>query len=281
MPDAPKPVRQPILTRVVETTAITPHMIRVVVTGDGLRDFPAGEFTDQYVKLQLPPPGADYEAPFDPAAIKASRPKEMWFRQRTYTVSDWDPENRRLAIDFVHHGDIGLAGPWAANARPGDLLQIIGPGGAYSPSPAAAWHLLVGDQAVIPAISAALQRIPEGIPAHVFLEVENEADEVSLRSSGELSVTWLHSGAESGRQSLLPAAIAGFGFPEGDVHAFVHGEADMVREVRKHLLLERDLPPRALSATGYWKYSRTEEGWREDKPEWKRQAALDLGSATE
>ena len=28
-----------------------------------------GEFTDHYVKLRLPPPGASYAAPFDPDAI--------------------------------------------------------------------------------------------------------------------------------------------------------------------------------------------------------------------
>lgn len=277
MPQAPKPARRRILTEVVETFEITPHLIRVVLTGDDLKGFPVGEFTDQYVKLQLPPPGADYEAPFDPAEIKASRPKEQWFRQRTYTVRDWDPGANRLTIDFVHHGSIGLAGPWANSARPGDRLQIVGPGGDYSPSPTAAWHLLVGDEAVIPAISVALKRIPEGIPAHVFLEVENEAEEVLLESPGELEATWLHRGTDAAGRSRLPGAIAGFEFPEGDVHAFVHGEAGMVREIRKHLVIERGVPKEALSATGYWKYSRTEEGWRDDKPEWKRLAEADLG----
>jgi hypothetical protein len=32
---------------------------------------------------------------------------------------------------------------------------------------------------------------------------------------------------------------------------------------------------RALSASGYWKRRRTEDDWREDKPEWLRQAELD------
>jgi NADPH-dependent ferric siderophore reductase len=265
-----------MLTEVVETTPITPHLIRVVVTGDDLQGFPAGDFTDHYVKLQLPPPGADYEAPFDPAGIKATRPKEMWFRQRTYTVRDWDAEGNRLTIDFVHHGDVGLAGPWAANARPGDLLQLVGPGGGYSPSPAADWHLLVGDQAVIPAVSVALGRIPEGVPVHVFLEVEDEAEEVPLESPGELSLNWLHRGGDNDGRSLLPETVSRFSFPEGEVHAFVHGEAGMVREVRKHLILERDVSKEALSATGYWKHSRTEEGWRQDKPEWKRLAEMDL-----
>ena len=110
-------------------------MIRVVVGGDDLAGFDAGEFTDHYVKLQLPPPGAPYSAPFDPEAIKAELPREHWPRTRTYSVRDWDPEARRLTIDFVVHGDTGVAGPWAASAAPGDHLQLNGPGGAYAPDP--------------------------------------------------------------------------------------------------------------------------------------------------
>ena len=63
------PVRRPIVTEVVSTEDLTPHMVRVVVTGRDLERFPVGQFTDHYVKLQFPPPGADYEVPFDPAEI--------------------------------------------------------------------------------------------------------------------------------------------------------------------------------------------------------------------
>ncbi len=268
--------RSPIVAEVVRTQPLTSQMIRIVVTGEDLRGFPVGRFSDHYVKLQFPPPGAEYETPFDPAVVKATLPKTQWFRQRTYTVRDWNPEMNQLTIDFVHHGDIGLAGPWAANAKPGDLLQLVGPGGDYSPSPDADWHLLAGDEAVIPAISVALGRIPPGIPAHVFIEVDDESEEVPLESPGDLRLTWIHRGETSRASSQIPRAISGLEFPEGKVHAFVHGEAGMVRKVRKHLVLERGVPKENLSATGYWKYSRTEEGWREDKPEWKRLAALDI-----
>lgn len=275
----PKPVRRPILTTVVSTAPLTDHMIRVVVTGEDLAGFAVGEFTDHYVKLQFPPPGADYEAPFDPAEIKAGRPKNEWHRQRTYSVRNWDSEKNELTIDFVHHGDTGLAGPWAAGARPGDRLQLVGPGGGYSPDPDAGWHLMAGDEAVIPAIAVSLARIPAGVTAHVFVEVEDESETVDLESPGELELTWLYrQGGTREDSSLILDAVSGLDFPDGDVHAFVHGEAGMVRAVRKHLIVERGIPQSAMSATGYWKHSRTEEGWREDKPEWKRLAALDTAA---
>jgi NADPH-dependent ferric siderophore reductase len=176
-----------------------------------------------------------------------------------------------LTIDFVVHGDTGVAGPWAATASPGDLLQLNGPGGAYAPDPAAAWHLMVGDTSVIPAIAASLERVPAGVAVHVLVEIEDPADQQALSSLGELHVQWLPEGT-------AVEALRSLTFPDGRVHAFVHGEASTVRDVRRHLLVDRGLPREALSVSGYWKRARTEEGWREDKAEWNRQAEQDLAA---
>jgi len=275
-PDAPRRRRPLIHTQVEEVQRLTPRLIRVVVGGEGLRGFAAGEFTDHYVKLIVPPPGASYRAPFDQDEVKATLPREEWPRTRTYTVQDWDPEKLRLTIDFVHHGDTGVAGPWAAAAEPGDTLQLIGPGGAYAPDPGADWHLMVGDESVVPAISASLARVPDDVPVHVLLEVGGPDDELELTSPGDLRVTWLHRRADA--PDALLDAVRGLHFPPGDVHAFVHGEASAVRAVRKHLLLERGVPRDALSVSGYWKRDRTEDGWREDKADWNRQAEADVAA---
>src|SRR3954468_10607328 len=162
-----RPKRRTRHATVVSVEPLTPHMIRVVFGGDGLDGLKVGPFTDHYVKLQIPPPGAGYAAPFDPEEIKAQRPREAWPRVRTYTVRAWDPERSLLTLDFVVHGDEGVAGPWAAAAKPGDVLQLMGPGGAYSPEPDAAWHLMVGDLSVLPAIGASLQRVPHGVASPV------------------------------------------------------------------------------------------------------------------
>jgi NADPH-dependent ferric siderophore reductase len=264
--------RRVIQTRVEDVRRLTPHLIRVVVGGEDLEGFGAGEFTDHYVKLQIPPQGAPYSAPFDAEDVKARLPREQWPRVRSFTVRHWDAERNLLTIDFVDHGDVGVAGPWASAARPGDGLQFMGPGGAYTPDPEADWHLMVGDEAVLPAIAASLERVPEGVPVHVIVEVAGPAEEIELETPGDLRLTWLH---RNGTEDGLLEAVCTLEFPEGSVHAFVHGEASAVRAVRRHLVVDRGISRDALSVSGYWKRGRTDEGWREDKAEWKRQVEAD------
>jgi NADPH-dependent ferric siderophore reductase len=264
----------PRLLTVEDVAPLTPRMVRLVLGGEDLAGFGAGEFTDHYVKLQFPPAGAPYAPPFDPAEIKASLPREQWPRMRTYTVRAFDPERLRLTIDVVVHGDEGLAGPWAAAARPGDRIQLFGPGGAYAPDPAAPWHLLVGDPSVLPAIATSLERIPAGVPAFVIVEVDGPEDELPLETPGDLVLRWVRDA-----DGALLGAVRELELPGGAGHCFVHGEATTVREVRKHLLLERGVEPERLSASGYWKRRRTDEEWRADKAEWLRQAELDTAGA--
>lgn len=277
---APDPrARRPLRAEVLAVRQLTPHMVRLVFGGDELADFAiSGAFTDHYVKLHLPPPGAPYDGGADYDAVRERLPREQWPRTRTYSVRAWDAERHQLTIDFVHHGDAGVAGPWAARARPGDVLQLRATaGGAYAPSPDADWHLLAGDSAVIPAISASLARIPAGVPVHVFLEVDDAAEEPPLASPGELHVTWRHREARrAADEEPLLDAVAALAFPPGAVHGFVHGEAATVRALRRHLLVDRAVPRDALSVSGYWKRSRTEEDWREDRAEWNRQVEQDV-----
>jgi NADPH-dependent ferric siderophore reductase len=272
----PRPRRRPKITTVLETQRLTPHLIRVIVGGDDLDGFGVGEFSDHYVKLHIPPPGAEYRAPFDTEDVKERYPREQWPRVRTYTVRDWDPGSGRLTLDLVIHGDEGVAGPWAEAARPGDALQLMGPGGGYTPDPAADWHLLAGDLSVVPAIAASLQRIPAGVPVHVLIEVPGPQDEVELQTPGDLRLTWLHG---DGTGDTLVPAVRGLEFPTGEVHAFVHGEAEVVRELRRHLVVDRGIPKEALSASGYWKRDRDDEAWRALKAEWNRQAEAELEAA--
>ncbi|HZO36785.1 MAG TPA: siderophore-interacting protein [Solirubrobacteraceae bacterium] len=274
-PSERPPSRRPLVATVEQATRLTPRMVRVVLGGDDLREFSASEFSDHYVKLQLPPAGAPYGPPFDVEQIRAELPREQWPRTRTLTVRSWDAEQHRMTIDFVDHGDSGIVGPWAASARPGDLIQVRGAGGGYTPDPSADWHLMIGDASVLPAIAASLARVPANALVHALIEVEDAGEELALETEGDLHLTWLRRGDRPGADDLLLEAVTALAFPEGRVHVFLHGEAEMVRGVRRHLVVDRGIAAEQMSASGYWKRSRTDEGWREDKAEWKRLVAED------
>ncbi|MEU9022365.1 siderophore-interacting protein [Actinomadura sp. NPDC048394] len=255
---------------VLRTERLTPHMIRVVLGGEGLAGFGAGAFTDHYVKLLFPQPGVEYPEPFDMEKVRAEMPRDQWPSVRTYTVRAWDPDAVELTIDFVHHGDKGIAGPWAASVRPGEEIFFNGPGGAYAPSADAGWHLLVGDESALPAIAASLERIPAGAPARVFIEVAGPEEEQDLRAPAGTELVWLHrDGGQVG--DLLVEAVQKLDFPEGDVHAFVHGEANFVKSLRRHLRVDRGLPMERLSISGYWRRGRDEDGWQSSKRDWNRE----------
>ncbi|GAA1772350.1 siderophore-interacting protein [Streptomonospora arabica] len=256
--------------RVLRTERLTPHMIRVVLGGADLEDFAAGEYTDHYVKLLFPADGGAYPEPFDPQRIREERPRAEWPVMRTYTVRRWDARSCELTLDFVHHGDKGLAGPWAAAARPGDEIYLSGPGGGYAPDPAADWHLLAGDESALPAIAAALENLPPHARAHAFIEVAGPEEEQKLESPAGAAVTWLHRGTERVGAPLV-RAVAGLDFPPGDVHAFVHGEAGAVRELRRLLRRERGIALERLSISGYWRLGLDEDGWQSTKREWNRE----------
>jgi NADPH-dependent ferric siderophore reductase len=256
--------------KVLRVQWITPHMIRVFIGGEGLAGLGVGEFTDHYIKLLFPVPGVSYPEPFDMEVIRRDLPRDRWPRMRSYTVRSWDPHALEMSVDFVHHGDEGLAGPWAANARAGDDVLFLGPGGAYRPSPEADWHLLVGDESALPAIAASLEALPQGAPARVFIEVTGPGEEQELITQGDAKLVWLHRGDAPVGDALVEA-VHGLEFPDGDVHAFVHGEAGFVKRLRRHLRVERGIPLEQLSISGYWRYGTDDEGWRAGKREWNRQ----------
>ncbi|GAA4615392.1 siderophore-interacting protein [Actinoallomurus liliacearum] len=265
--------------RVERVERITPHLIRVVIGGEELAGFSAGAYTDHYVKILFPVPGVEYPEPFDMEAVRRDLPRDQWPRQRTYTVRSWDAETRELAIDFVYHGDHGLAGPWAAGVKPGEEVLFLGPGGGYAPSETADWHLLVGDESALPAIAASLERLPEDATARVFVEVADAEDEVPLASPGDARIVWLHRDtAEVG--AALVEAVRDLEFPPGEVHAFVHGEAEFVKRLRRHLRIERGLSMDQLSISGYWRRGADDEGWRASKAEWNRRIEEEEATAT-
>lgn len=250
---------------VVRTEPIAPHMVRVTLGDPGFDTFEPSEFTDSYVKIQF------------------GTPEESVLR--TYTVRSIDPVARELSIDFVVHGDDGIAGPWAASVRPGEPVTVHGPGGAYSPRPDADWHLIAGDESALPAISAAVESLGPDAVARVFVEVADARDRIELSAGSNVEITWLYRGTTSdaadpdvsGGNAPLVRAVREMPWLPGDVHVFVHGEAETVmHHLRPYVRKERGVPAASASISGYWRRGRTEEGFRV----WKSEQAASEAVAT-
>lgn len=260
---------------VTETVWLTPHLVRIVLGGDGLDGYEPTSFTDQYVNALFIPAGAPYEAPFDLDEARALAPEHRPVGRR-YTIRSWNPVERLVAIDFVVHGEVGSAGRWAANAHVGDVLQFVGPTGAYAPDPDADWYLLAGDESAIPAIAASLEVIRPGVPAVAVLIVGDLYHEITLSCPGELSVHWVHRTSAPNDPNLLLDAVRSLEMPAGRVDVFVHGEAGEVRSIRKHLLGPCGIPREQTSISPYWRRDFTDERWREVKGDWLAEVEADV-----
>jgi len=252
---------------VTGSEAVTPVIRRVWFRSEDLSAFADSGWTDRYVKLVFPRPGVTYPEPLDVKALRGTMPADQLPVVRTYTALFPDVAAGTLAIDFVTHGDEGVAGPWAKAARPGDRILVNGPGGAYRPDPTADWHLLVGDESAVPAITAALEALPAHAVARVVVLVDDELHEPALPVPAGTEVTFLHrTGLAPGEG--LESTVRSLEWLPGRVHVFVHGEAgEVMHGLRPHLFGERGLQRDQVSISGYWRRGRTEEGFREWKSE--------------
>ncbi len=248
--------------RVTTIQRLTPGLVRVVLGGGDLAGLVMPDATDAYVNVAIPPPHAPYDDVFDPADVRERFPKQTWPARRRYTVRSWDATRQELTLDFVVHGDTGVAGPWAAAVRVGDALVFEGPSGGYRPDAGADWHLMVGDESALPAIAASLEALPPGARVVVRLVCDGPEHEIELRSPGVVDLVWLHRAGVAADEDLLVSSLEGAVFPEGRVHAFVHGEAVEVRRIRRHLLGDRGLARADMSCSPYWRREMADEAWR-------------------
>ncbi|WP_323749494.1 siderophore-interacting protein [Curtobacterium sp. VKM Ac-1393] len=190
--------------RVAAVTSLTPHFVRVTLTGEALADF-SSVGLDQRIKVVLPlsdggfselPEGEDWYAAWRALPDAERNPL------RTYTVRSFRPDARELDIDFVAHGDAGPASRWVSSCRVGDELRIVGPRVPESPEdlPTGAAEfapghanriLLAGDETAAPAICAILEALDVSTVGHVFIEVPTDADRLPVTAPAGVEVRWI------------------------------------------------------------------------------------------
>ena len=231
---------------------ITPHLIRVTLTGDDLAGFTSAGF-DDHAKIFFPDattgeltlPAMGPEGPVWPAG---GRPT-----MRDYTPRKYDAQANTLELDFALH-EAGPATQWAEQAKPGDTLGVGGPRGSFIVPSDFDWHLLIGDDTALPAIARRLAELPAGARVVVLAEVDTEADQVPFETQAELTLQWVHrKGAEPGLSQGLLDTLKSLKLPPGDFHAWVGCESAIAKALRAHLVGERGANPKWVRASGYWR----------------------------
>lgn len=239
---------------VMSTRRLTPHLVRVELGGDGLRDWSTSGAPDERLVLVLPPPGTrtvaepvtmpdgtqDYPDPDDQPPM------------RSYTVRSFDAVAHRMLVDLVVH-DGGVASAWAQTARPGDTIYVTEAMGWYRPPADATWQLLVADLAGLPALARTVEELPADARAYALVEVPTAADRIEVDSAADVTWTWWVGSGNDVGPSRLPAAVADFVTPDDPGYVWFAAEASASRAVRKHLRHERGLPVARCTLLGYWR----------------------------
>lgn len=233
---------------------LTPHAVRVTLHGEDLAKFEIHGLAE-HIKIAFPAPGQD--RPIMPTwsdegpVYLPGVPRPV---TRTYTPRRFRPEALELDVDFMIHGDgEGVASSWAARAQTGDRVVVTMPGGPYRIDPDARQFVIAGDESAIPAIGQIIENLPADARASVFLEVEDASEEQEMPGPAQVELHWLHrnaSGELGGR--LIQSALREMLVPDG-ARFFVACEAGVMRDIRRHLMLDRGLPREAFHTHGYWK----------------------------
>jgi len=238
---------------------VTPHMRRITFSGRDMARFMAREM---HVRLLFPPAGL--AAPEWPVPGRNGRPEwpplERRPAARVYTIRAFDPGRDEIDVDFVLHGDEGVAGKWAQAAEPGQVVGILGPGGRDLDP--ANWYLFAGDETAIPAITRHLQSLPADARGVVLIEVSDAGEDQMLTMPPGVELTWLHrNGIEAGRSKLLTEAVRGVVWPEdkSPCLAWLGAEAATAREIRTFWREDLGLDRDRMLAVAYWRHQMTSE----------------------
>lgn len=269
---------------VLRTERLSAHLQRVVFGGAGFDAFTPNECADMCVKLEFPL--VDGQVLLHATAAELDAAPEV--ARRSYTIRWVNPIRREIAVDFVVHGEHGVAGRWAQHCRPGDCLRVLGPKGKYRPAREVDWYLFAGDESAIPAIASALEFLPLRARGEVLIEVAGADDEIELHAPDGITVHWVHRGCAShdalpsatGAQSPLVKAVMAMPWRYGEVDIFVHGEGTAVMDhLRPYLVTRPGVCKSKTSISGYWRRGRAKAPVPTHRVEVARKLAFDRQEA--
>ena len=217
--------------KVVSAIRLTPHMIRVTLTGPDLDGF-VSMSPDDHAKIFIPG--------LDGAMVS-----------RDYTPRRYDPVERTLVLDFVNH-DGGPGAGWARAALPGDRLDIAGPRGSQIIAGPVDHWLLIGDETALPAIGRRVEELPEQAHVTTVATVPGAEDEQVFVTAAHHQAHWVHRSMKQAEDATgILAVLEKLSIPEG-CFVWIGAEARVARAVRQYLVRQRGVPVQWIKASGYW-----------------------------
>lgn len=241
---------------------VSPHVRRLTFTGDDVRALPQHGF-DQWFRLFLPHPDGttDFDAvpeKFGLGGYLRYVTKKSGTRPpfRNYTVRELRTETAELDVDFVIHGDDGIAGPWATRAEPGERVVILDQGRGFDPLDNATFVLLVGDDSALPAVAGILRDLPRDATGLAIVELGDEGDKQDLAAPNGFEIRWIIRDRHATPGVAALAEVQRFDADAPEVlQVYVGGEQAMVAGTRRHLV-SAGVPKSRIQFTGYWKVGR-------------------------
>lgn len=242
---APRKRRPPRRVEVSRVQILSPAMRRITLKGAELQGFEVND-PASYMKLIFPEPGQT-----EPSRPLPDGPRAT--TMRTYTPLAVRADAQEVDVDFVLHGE-GPASTWAAQAKVGQVLFLMGPGPGYKLPLQAPEHLLIGDDSALPAFETILAGLPPMAHARVLMEVAQASEERALTSPAQLDVHWAVRGPDNSHAGrALEAALRLAGPPAAQARIYLACEAGAMRRIRQLLTDELGVDRSQIVGRGYWK----------------------------
>ncbi len=236
--------------KVLAVSDLSPHVRRITFGASKLKRFDTPSAL--HVKLLLPRNGGELNLP-----RLTPHGKIEWGSNaeraivRKYTIRHIDPQAGTLDIDFVLHDHGGPGSLFAANARVGDVIGMIGPGGG-SARPAE-WNLFAGDETALPAIARLIEALPAGARGMAVIEVADPRDEQTIRQVADIEITWLHRNRSIGTNALAEHVEAIELPSDRSVFAWAGTEFSAFRKIRSDWRASKRLAKNDHLAVSYWR----------------------------
>ncbi|MFT4765060.1 MAG: NADPH-dependent ferric siderophore reductase [Oleispira sp.] len=235
---------------VSQSQRITPNMQRITLQGQDLAEFKTDD-EGSYVKLVFPVEGA------------LSGDDNAKVIMRTYTIRKFNPYDLTLEIDFVLHGELGKhSGPastWAAHTKPGETMQMFGPGKVKAASLEADWFLFAGDMTALPAISCQLEQLPENATGYAVIEINSDQDQQLLQKPEGIDILWVINPHPDIDNTVLSDAVKTLTWLTGTPSIWAACEFSNMRLLRAYFKKDKQVSRNQLYISSYWKSGQSED----------------------